>query len=185
MTRIASLSLFALAGLACSSGTPHVYELGSSFPPPPDTLVALATEVRAAGGLVLVGSIDSTVPGVPEQVTDVPEPGLGLAYPTVVAEVTVMDPLGDTMPPTLSVQSGDGLPEVVRADGTVHPGWVVSGGSADREHRWLPPSGTRVLFVVPAGEGYRLVWVTDVAAGVASGAGTVASTDVPLTSLSR
>ena len=183
MFRVALLSLLALVAAGCSSDDTREYELGSSLPPPPDSLVALASEIRAADGLVFVGTIDSTVPGAPERVNDVPEPGLALAYPTSVAEVTVTDSLGYTMPAELTVRSGDGLPEVVRADGTAHAGWFVSGRDADAERRWLPHAGAHVLFVVPSGDGYSLVWVTGVEGGIVSGVGTVGGTDVPLTSL--
>jgi hypothetical protein len=173
-----------LSGIGgCGSETPTEYSVGSLNPPPPAGLGVLAAEIRGAGGFVFVGTIDSVSEGPDELVRDRPQPGLHVAYPILVGEVTVTDTLGASMSPNLVVQGLDGAPQIVDDAGEPDTSWAISGSTERDEHRWMPSNGEHLFFVMPQGTTYTLVWVTDVSDARASGEGTVDGESVALIDL--
>ena len=106
------LTPLGLSTSACSSDDvvnstdaagPRVIEIGSSLPPPPESLLALAESLRTAPNTaVVVGVVPATIePTAPSRVEV--GGGLWLDYPLESAEVVVDDDLGEMIASPIEV----------------------------------------------------------------------------------
>lgn len=134
------LVLVAIGEAACSAdvtAAPQGIHVSDLFAPPA-SLSALATYVRASGGVVVVS--DGVLARVDDPI-EVSEPSPGtdpetfMAYPTESGTLHVTDTLGELVEPAITVHAMRSAPTFVDAAGHDSTRWTLVGGD-----RWVTRS---------------------------------------------
>lgn len=147
MRRLVQLVVVLLAA-SCANSAPTVVHFENSYRQP-ESLEALATQVRAMGGLVFVGSPDGSSSHHDPSVA--PAPNLADIYmsqPLESAGVYVSDGLGDTAASQMTLLATAGPMTLVDASGQ-HAGQYVLETEEDLvELHSMPSAGNWVFFVI-------------------------------------
>ncbi len=180
MMRTAAL-VVALGALGCSdAGGVCDESLASNVaalrPPPAESLVALARDVRRVGGLVFRGTVVGGRRSLPPARVMM-GPNLALVSPRLGATVRVTDALGGAAPATVDVVSRTGRDSLVDSLGC--PAGNVSGGTTPAQEE-VPAEGEWVFFVYQL-EGQRVMtWRAAVVGDAVSNEGTMAQGSVTI-----
>ena len=186
---VAVVAALVVLGAACASDperTPTVVNLGSLREPPPPDMATIVAQARSVGGIAFVGEITGDLAPAP--------PGLvvlgdqRVEFGREMAQVTVLDGLGDTTAASIPIIGGDGMPPILTdADGVPIADVVISGLYPDEPWRRLLPGLS--LFVAKHYDGgaraedWNLVWRADIVDDNASGEGTMSGNGVSIESL--
>lgn len=176
--------LGAVALLGCGATEPQEISLGGLSAPAPESLAALAIEVRAAGGTVFVGTVTSEPTLTESAFADTPYEDVRVEFPRSTATVAVEDGLGVSSDSELVVVAPAGPERLVDDAGAPSESYVLSGGDDDRWARAsIPDDGTWLFFVRPNDDDAFIVWRAAIDGEVASGEGTLGGDTVSLDDL--
>lgn len=176
--------LLAAAMVGCGDGVCDASLVRSAAalePPPAESLVALAAEVRRAGGLVFRGEVMGARRSLPPLLAPF---GTGsVVYRRLGATVRVTDDLGAATPATVEIASRTGMESVVDDRGC--PVNLTSSGRPPSAREEVPASGERVFFVYPnvRDEGPVMVWNAAITGDRVSNEGTRAEGTIPIAAL--
>lgn len=182
----ALLTAAALVTLAaCASTPPREVELSALQGPPPESLIALASQVRAEGGLVFVGAPASSPRAIESIYQPAPYEDLQVEFPRAAMDVAVVDALGADVDAALVIEGPAGDARLVDDEGVPSEEYVISGTSDAWRARELPTEGEWVFFAMPWPTEDRLavVWRAERIGDTASGAGTATGADADLAAL--
>ena len=182
MRTLAWIGAIALVG--CGAAEPREVSLGASSAPPPDSLVDLAAEVRAAGGFVFVGTPEDDATATDSLYADAPYDGVRVEFPRSIATFAVGDALGAAMDSEMLLVAAAGPARLVDDAGNPSSDYVLSDGDPDGwEQRSVPSDGTWLFFTRPNGDDEVIVWRATIEGESASGEGTVEGASTPLDDL--
>lgn len=182
--------VFALAaslvgGCVGDEGSSRVVASGSMWAAAPESLVVLAQEVRAGGGVVLMGHISGEISEAgAERVPALSD--VWVEYPMNAAQLLIDDALGETIDATTEVRARRGAARLTDVEGQPAEGWVMEDAEDPlAAQRTLVPGG-RILFLRPrAYAPSDLLWSASVSNGDVDGTGTTGGAVISLELLRR
>jgi|JI10StandDraft_1071094.scaffolds.fasta_scaffold164967_2 hypothetical protein len=181
MMRTAAVMVVAVGALGCGdAGGLCDQSLASSTsalsPPPPESVAALARDVRRVGGLVFRGAVVGGRRSLPP-VRVMTGTNLTLVSQRAGATVRVTDALGGAAPSAVDIVSRTGRDSVVDSLGCPAGG---SSGLTTSTQQEVPAEGEWVFFVYQL-EGQRVMtWRAAIVGDAVSNEGTMAQGSVPI-----